>query len=330
MSKPIGKPIIGAFVVGAVVIAVAGLFVLGGGEFLKKKYMRVMYFDGSVKGLKVGAPLTFRGVKIGTVSNIAIRANTEDLTTRIPVIVEIDPDNIETTGGHLDDQLPRLIKRGLRARLELQSMVTGQLQIELDFMPDTKARLMGGKTKYAEIPTVPSTLSKFAKELEKIPLPEIAGRLSAILASVEKFMDNPALEQSVNNLNQTILDLQKLVKDVVRHVNPLLGSATTAIGHADELVLNVNKQIDPLAADLKKTAAAVTGAADVARPAIREVDKAFDNIAALTGKGSEERRQLDRTLKELQAAARSIKVWAEYLERNPEALIRGKGRSKRR
>ena len=62
MSKPIGKPIIGAFVVGAVALAVAGLFVLGGGEFLKKKYMRVMYFDGSVKGLKVGAPVTFRGV----------------------------------------------------------------------------------------------------------------------------------------------------------------------------------------------------------------------------------------------------------------------------
>jgi len=95
-------------------------------------------------------------------------------------------------------------------------------------------------------------------------------------------------------------------------------------------VVNVNKQIDPLAANIKKTAAAITGAADAARPAIKEVGKAFANIAALTGKGSEERRQLDRTLKELQAAARSIKVWAEYLERHPEALIRGKGKSKRR
>jgi paraquat-inducible protein B len=331
MSKPIGKPIIGAFVVGAVALAVAGLFVLGGGEFLKKKYMRVMYFDGSVKGLKVGAPVTFRGVEIGTVSNIAIRANTEDLTTRIPVVVEIDPDRIETTGGHLDHQLPRLIKRGLRARLELQSMVTGQLQIELDFMPDTKARLVGGKTKYAEIPTVPSILSKFAKELEQIPIQEIGHRVSAVLASIEKFLENPGLDQSIKNLNQTILDMQKLVKDVGRHVDPLLGSASAAIGHADELVLSVNKQIDPLAADIKKTADAVTRTADSARPAIKEVGKAFANIAVLTGKGSEERRQLDRTLKELQATARSIKIWAEYLERHPEALIRGKGgKSKRR
>jgi paraquat-inducible protein B len=290
-----------------------------------------MYFDGSVKGLKVGAPVTFRGVEIGSVTNIAIRANPEDLTTRIPVIVEIDPASIETPGGYLDDQIPRLIKRGLRARLELQSMVTGQLQIELDFMPDTKARLVGGKTKYAEIPTVSSTLSKLAKDLEKLPLQEIAGRLSAVLASIEKFMDNPELGQSVHNLNQTILDMQKLVKDVDRHVDPLLGSATAAIGRADELVLNVNKQIDPLAAGIKKTADAVTRTADTARPAIKEVGKAFANIAALTGKGSEERKQLDRTLKELQAAARSIKVWAEYLERHPEALIRGKGgKSKRR
>jgi paraquat-inducible protein B len=330
MSKPIGKPVIGAFVVGAVALAVAGLFVLGGGEFLKKKYIHVMYFDGSVKGLKVGAPVTFRGVEIGTVSNIAIRANTEDLTTRIPVVVEIDPASIETTGGHLDKQLPQMIKRGLRAKLDLQSLVTGQLQIELDYMPDTKARLVGGKTKYTEIPTVSSTLSKFAKELEKIPLHEIIHRVTAVLAGVQKFMDNPALGQSVNNLNQTILDLQKLVKDVGSHVNPLLGSATTAIGHADELVLNVNKQIDPLAADVKKTAAAVTGAADAARPALKEAGRALANIAALTAKGSEERRHLDSTLEALQDAARSIKVFAEYLERHPEALIRGKGKSKRR
>ena len=96
MSKPIGKPLIGAFVLGAVAIVVAGIFVLGGGKFLKKKFMRVMYFDGSVKGLKVGAPVTFRGVKIGTVSDITIRANAQDLTTRIPVVVEVDPDSIET------------------------------------------------------------------------------------------------------------------------------------------------------------------------------------------------------------------------------------------
>jgi len=289
-----------------------------------------MYFDGSVKGLKVGAPVTFRGVEIGTVSNIAIRANPEDLTTRIPVIVEIDPASIETTGGSIDKVLPRLIKRGLRAKLSLQSLVTGQLQIELDYMPDTKARLVGGKTKYTEIPTVTSTMSKFEKELEQIPIQEIGHRVSAVLASIEKFIDNPELGQGVKNLNQTIVDMQKLVKDVNRHVDPLLGSAEAAIGHADELVINVNNQIDPLAASVKKTTDAITRTADAARPAISEVEKAFANIAALTGKGSEERRQLDRTLKELQAAARSIKVWAEYLERHPEALIRGKGKSKRR
>ena len=330
MSKPIGKPIIGAFVVGAVAIVVAGLFVLGGGKFLEKKYVRVMYFDGSVKGLRVGAPVTFRGVKIGTVSSIAIRADTEDLTTRIPVVVEINPASIETAGGHIDDQLSRLIEKGLRARLELQSLVTGQLQIDLDFMPDKEARLVGGQTKYAEIPTVPSALSKLAKDLEQIPLPEIGQRVSAILARIQEFMDNPALGQSVDNLNQTVLDLQNLIKNVAGYVEPLLGSATAAVGHADELVLNVNKQIDPLAAEIRKTAEAVAEAAVAIRPVEKEMESAFANIATLTAKGSEERKQLNRTLKELQAAARSIKVWAAYLERNPEALIRGKGKEKRR
>jgi paraquat-inducible protein B len=271
----------------------------------------------------VGAPVTFRGVEVGTVTNIAIRTNSKDLTTRIPVIATIDPESIETTGDHLKDQLPRLIKRGLRAKLELQSMVTGQLLVELDFMPDAKARLVGGKTKYPEIPTVPSTLSKFAKDLEQIPIQEIGHRVSALLADIQKFMDNPELGQSVHNLNQTILDMQKLLRDMNRRVGPLLGSVEKAIGHADELVLNVNKQIDPLSASVKKTA-------DAARPAIEEAEQAFANVAALTGKGSEERRQLDRTLKEFQEAARSFKNLAEYLERHPEALLHGKGKSKRR
>ena len=178
--------------------------------------------------------------------------------------------------------------------------------------------------------TSTQTMSKFTKDLEQIPIQEIGHRVSAVLAGIEKFMDNPELGQSVKNLNQTILDLQKLVKDVGSHVDPILGSATTAIGHADELVLNVNQQIDPLAADVKKTSAAVSGAAAAARPALKEAGRALANIAALTAKGSEERRKLDSTLKELQAAARSIKVFAEYLERHPEALIRGKGKSKRR
>ena len=80
-------------------------------------------------------------VEIGTVTNISIRENPKDLTTRIPVIVEIDPDRIESSGGQLDDQLAQLIEHGLRAKLSLQSLVTGQLQIELDYLPDTKARL---------------------------------------------------------------------------------------------------------------------------------------------------------------------------------------------
>ena len=324
MSKPIGKPIIGAFVVGAVALAVAGLIVLGGGEFLKKKDMRVLYFDGSVKGLKVGAPVTFRGVEVGAVTNISLRANPEDLTIRIPVIIEVDPGSVQTTtGDHFVDEIPQLIKRGLRAKLDLQSIVTGQLEIELDFMPATKVRLVGGQTKYPEIPTVPSSLTKLTKELENIPIQKILHRATAVLAGIEKFIDNPELNQSVHNLNRTILDVQKLVNNMDRHVDPLLGSATTAIGHVDELALNVNRQIDPLAASIRR-------AADAADPAIKEAERALANIAVLTGKGSEERNQLNRTLKALQEAARSIRVWAQYLERHPEALIRGKGKSKRR
>jgi paraquat-inducible protein B len=214
-------------------------------------------------------------------------------------------------------------------------MVTGQLMINFDLHQDTPVRLVGGQKidlakGVTEIPTIQTSVQKLEKTLKDIPIGEIVKSVNSSLKGIESIVTSEELTKSLHYFKQTMKDIRDLVRHVDVKIDPLLGSATAAIGHADELVLNVNKQIDPLAAAVKKTADAVTGAADAARPAEKEVARAFANIAALTGKGSEERRQLDRTLKELQGAARSIKIWAEYLERHPEALIRGKGKSKRR
>ena len=166
MSNPKSKAVIGAFVVGAVILAVVGVLILGGGEFLKKKLTFIMFFDRSVKGLKVGAPVVFHGVEIGTVKEVAVRANTKDWTFKIPVIVEIDPSTYRDPDLQIDQKeaLPFMIEKGLRATLEMQSMVTGMLQVDLDFKPDTEPKLEGGDLPYPEIPTTASGVEKFTKD----------------------------------------------------------------------------------------------------------------------------------------------------------------------
>src|SRR5512135_2362494 len=137
MSKKASKTLIGAFVLGAVVLIVAGVVVFGGGKFFKKTIKYVMFFDGSVKGLQVGAPVTFRGVKIGEVTDMVLRFDPSNLAVMIPVYVEIDPEKFlgsDTLKKAKPGQYYRaLLDKGLKARLELQSFVTGLLMIGVDF-----------------------------------------------------------------------------------------------------------------------------------------------------------------------------------------------------
>lgn len=354
MSDSKSKAVIGAFMVGAVTLAVVGVLVLGGGEFLKKKFTYVMFFDGSVKGLKIGAPVVFRGVEIGSVKEIAVRANTDDWTFKIPVIVEIDPSTYRDPKLKFDrkEVMANMIQKGLRAMLEMQSMVTGMLEINLDFKPDTKPRLVGGNLPYIEIPTAKAGLEKFTKELKELPLKEVFANLSGTLSSIKDFVDNPELKESVHNLNQTILAIKKVVQDVdvdvvkplkqtIGHadqlvldiedgIKPMIGKADKTLDDIDKMVVDVDKEIKPLAKKIGGTADSFKATSDAVRPAIKTVEKAFANIESLTRKGSKEREKFDDMLKQLSAAARSIKNWADYLERHPEALIRGKGGSQKR
>ena len=142
MGKKANPAIVGAFVLGAVALAVLGVLVFGSGRWFRTTIDSVMYFPGSVDGLSNGAPVKFKGVDIGTVTNIQLVLTTgkKGPTARIPVYVRLDPSKIVTTG---DVQFPNdsvreeLINRGMRAQLQSQSLLTGLLFIQLDFFPDT-------------------------------------------------------------------------------------------------------------------------------------------------------------------------------------------------
>jgi len=338
MSKQASKTAIGGFVLIAIGLLIVGVIAFGGGKFLKKTSEYVLFFEGSVKGLNVGAPVVFRGVQIGSVKNIVLRANLRTLTAKIPVVIEVVRGRVEVEEqiGTLHENLQKLIDVGLRAELSMESLVTGQMMVELDFKPDTPVRLVGGETGYLEIPTVVSALDRFAQSLQKLPIEELFNKIMGAVEGISKVVNAPELMAGVKSLNLAMDDARKLLNDVDAQIEPLANTATTTMNDFGTLAKDVDKQVDPLAKeatgalrDYRKLSrnlnAKVTPLSKSALAALDAARSALKSIDGLVGKDSATRADLDTTLKELAAAARSIRVLADYLQQHPDALIKGKG-----
>lgn len=322
MSKQANRTVIGGFLVGSVILLAAGILVFGSGKFLKKTYICVMYFDGSVKGLNEGASVVLRGVKIGTVRKILLRAKTEDLSFEIPVFVEIEPDRLEkveegktrTPGENIE----KLIALGLRAQLEMQSMVTGQLIVQLDFHPDEPARLIGDDPQYPEIPTIPTDMAVLLQKIEKVPIEKIFEKLLSTVEGLEKVVNSPEVTGIIHSLKSSLDSADSLLGNIDRHIEPLASGMEGTLRDAQKLVRNIDNQVGPLASGL-------TNAVDAATTAINQAEKTLITVENSFGEDSTLIYALNDTLEALSSASRSIRLLADYLNRHPESLLRGKG-----
>ncbi|MEX2354155.1 MAG: MlaD family protein, partial [Gammaproteobacteria bacterium] len=169
MSKPVNTTLLGAFVTGAIVLIAFAIIAFGGEGLFTKSERVIMYFSGNVDGLNVGAPVNVRGVRIGTVREIDIEFNTETGELRVPVIAEIETDSIETVRMlQADDPLDTIIQElGLRAQLQIQSILTSQLFVQLDYHPNTEINYHGDGS-LLEIPTIPMMFEQLDRALEDV------------------------------------------------------------------------------------------------------------------------------------------------------------------
>ena len=308
MAKQANRMMIGGFVVLAVIIMAASLVVFGSGKFFQKTLNFVLYFDESVKGLSVGAPVLFQGVQVGSVTSIVIQADLAKMQTQIPVIIAIDPDRWQVHGGERNPRknVRMIIEKGLRAQLIMQSFITGQLMIELDFHPGTPINLKNINKEYAEIPTIPSTGEQLSRALGELDLTGLEKHLESTLAGVDRVVNNPDLTASIRALKDTLQDASKLLTRVDRQVDPLANGVTKTVKDFGKLANNVDSRVGGVATGLDKTMSTARGTLSEDSPLI--VD-------------------LQNTLQEISAMSRSLRQVADYLDQHPEALIRGKGKS---
>jgi len=219
---------------------------LGSGKLFTESIKCVMYFEGSIQGLYVGASVNFRGVKVGSVTSIKMQLDRQNFDIRIPVIVEFPKgaggamEMLNTDPGIPTDALAALIERGLRAQLQTDSLVTGLLFIQLDLPPATspeaapRQATLDPATKLLEIPTVPTTLQEVSNtirrvldKLAELPLEEMLRSFEGTLLGINRLVNAPELQQAIENLNVTLTSMQQVLQHADTQVTHVASSVTT-------------------------------------------------------------------------------------------------------
>ena len=336
MSKPANKTVIGVFVVIAVVLAVTAVILFGSGKFFRETEPWIVFFDGSVKGLNVGSPVVFRGVQIGQVTDIIVGFDPAALEVIIPVIFEIDPERFMDIGERVEradeEMVQALIERGFRAQLQTQSLVTGQLVINLDFLPDTEARLVGldrfadkiNTKDLAEVPSIQTTMQRLERTIENIDFQAIVDDIRRAMDGIAKLATSPDLHASIGELKETLVAIKELTREVQSKVEPLATSidqtlvdARGAIGDTRKLITNIDRQTGTVISKIGK-------AAESAKTALDHADSTLKSIENLADEGTQLRHEISSTLTEIEAASRSVRVLADFIEQNPDAILRGR------
>lgn len=313
MSLKANPTLIGAFLLGAIALVVAGLMIFGGGRFFTETQTYVAYFPESVSGLNEGAPVKFRGVKVGVVRRIEVQLDAQDLSVRIPAYLELQRRRIREIGGTIPEGnlVPELIERGLRAQLQLQSIVTGQLSVQLDILPDRPARYVDSGGEFPEMPTIPSTMQEFAETMESISIEELVDDARQVITGLKALVNSPELAGILTGVNAFVNSGE--LRGVVAHADEAISDVQTLVSNTDGRVADLSKNADLTLARVNETLSGVQQTLDAARQSL-----------SIASDGSPIRYELEQMLSELTAAARSVRLLAEYLERNPEALLRGK------
>ena len=302
MSTSANRTLVGLFVLGGLALTLGFLLALGGGWFAGDRPRALARFDQDVSGLDTGSAVRLRGVTVGKVASILVQVAGDSPASGVPVVLEIDPGLAARLGAGevlgTQEGLEKAIQDGLTAKLRLQSFVTGVLYVDLDH-GTARGR---PPARVDDLPVIPTVLSdhvaltqavgRTLENLSEVDFADLSGRIGKLADSLRALTDSPEVGQASKDLSAAMASLNRLA---------------TAL----------DTQAGPLTGDLRATA-------EEARRTLAQLGRAADNLGDLAKPGGATRLQLDQSLQDLGEAAQAIKALADYLDRHPEALLRGK------
>lgn len=314
--------VVGAFILGAMGLGVTAILLFGGMRFFASTSRAVVFFNNeSIAGLDVGAPVTFHGVHIGSVKSIAVHFSADGaVTARIPVFIEVESNQIIWEGKKLSGtaaDYDSLIRAGLRAQLGLQSIITGQLRVDLDFRPGTPAQTAGAALGVPEIPSVPSGLGQVWDQLTRLQdLADTAQRAFASFERLSNHVDN-AFGPLVDNTNRTIDAVRETAQTTDKAAAQLQAKASEALHDLDTLLVDAHRQLDTRGGELSRTLLTADRAA-------RQAENLLRSLNGLAEPRSQFRDDLEAAVRDLAVSASALRGFAETIERNPNALLMGR------
>jgi paraquat-inducible protein B len=323
MSIRANPTTIGLFLIGAIVLAVAGTATLASTTFFEKRSTFISFFQESVNGLERGAPVKFQGVPVGSVTELLIQIDERDKTFQVPVQYEIDVTRLTTQMGAFVNlaQAPVLrqqVADGLRAQLQMESIVTGQLYIELTYRTDAAPPEFESRpTAWPEIPTTPSLLAALGtgagslvadmmkillqvnQMLEEVNMPEINSAVVASAQAVERLVDSPEIRAALRQ-----------VPGMTSQVNRTMAEVELLAQRAGAAIEPMQSQVDSATTEMVATLQSLR----------RTLEDTQGLLSTDTGLGF----GLQQALASLRDAATALSLLATSLEQNPDMLLRGK------
>jgi paraquat-inducible protein B len=257
----------------------------------------LVFFDGSVRGLNSGAPVEFRGFRLGSVSEVRLEYDPQTRRIRIPVMLELEPQRLQAYGSAVPVEqghpvMAQLVRQGLRAQLQTGNLLTGDLFVDLVMQPAAASAELDTSGPVPVIPSVPNTLealqasaTQILNKIANLPIEDLAVSLNSTARGLDEIVNSPDLQAALRALAPAIAQLQATVARIDGEAGPLLDSLRASVDAAATTMSSAQRTIGPdsrLAADLESM------------------------------------------MEELTRAARSIRLFADYLDRHPEALVRGK------
>ncbi len=332
MSKKANPTLVGSFALGAIALLVLAIVLLGSGSLFRYRPKAVAFFQGNIQGLTVGAPVTLDGVSIGTVTDIKIEV-TRGLVPLIPVYMEFDPERLHfSDAAVVDDKDQALLKaaiaRGLHARLGSQSLVTGQLLVDLSFDRNEEARVVGADPKTVEIPTSLSDIEKLKNVLSNIPLDQIASTLLRTLNDVDTVVKSPQIPALLTSLADASKSINELAATTRNELPPLIANVNQTVKNAGGMVGTANATLNEMhntfAIANRLLNTDIRGAVDSAQKAVQRADQLLSESSSLVEQSSAQRYDIDQILRNLSATTRSLRSFSDEIDRRPNAVILGK------
>lgn len=322
---------LGVFLLSSLAVVVAAVFVLSGGRWLTRTDSAVMHFRGSTYGLQVGAPVVFRGVRVGTVQSIGLRYDEAHRDYAIPVVAELEHAQLLNLLGPEDarggDTVARLVARGLRAQLGTQSLLTGQLYIDLDLRGDRESLALGSEdARRPEIPTTPTPFQALKDQLDGVDVRALIRTFTDIADATRSLVQDARIQETAGHLASLTATLERMATRMDGRVDGLADQTQRSLRD----IQRAARQVDRAALSVRGTA----GLADRAlapdgpllrdaRASMEELRQALAAVHAQAGEDSELMLNANRALDDVARASRAVKDLAELLERQPQAVLRG-------